>query len=262
MARFTLAGGGTGVLNAITNWLASLNVGLRFSTVLTAILGTVRSAVNFVQSPSTLLVTEKPALKISQVQIDLSHTSYVVTGSNDTGNLQNWTNPTNLQGAENSVFATFGGSATLLVSGVLRGAMAAQPNRPANLVIDQVWLDFYGKAVGLPIVSDLVSGLTLRYRVGGITALEKTLQTINTGTADFSVTPLSFRIDDVANGVFNDGATPALSSALTWANIALLAPDWSAQVILGLVSTIFSADAVRLRVIAHDTWIPPAESLP
>ncbi len=258
MARYILAGGGSGgAAVAVINFPFFTKVAANIGTVLSAIIGYTKPAANVSQSPSTLLVAETPAGHISRVDIELLHGDYVVTGSNDAGNVQNWTNPTNVQGAPNATFATFAGGA-LLESGVLRGTHVAQTNRPSTLIIDKVFLDFYGKAVGLPVVSDLVSNLTLRYRVNTapVAGVEKTLQAISTGTTDFSVTPLSFRIDDVANGVFNDGATPALSTALTWANIALVQSDWSATTILGLVGAVYSADAVKLRVEAHEIWVP------
>jgi hypothetical protein len=241
----------------VINFPFFTNLGLKIGTTLSAIIGNTKVAGNVSQSPSTLLVSEKAAGHISQVNITLLHGDYVVTGSNDTGNVQNWTNPTNVQGAPNASFATFAGGA-ILESGVLRGTHVAQTSRPSTLIIDKVFLDFYGKASGLPVVSDLVSNLTLRYRINTspVAGQEKSLQAISTGTADFSVTPLTFRIDDVANGVFNDGATPALSTALTWANIALVQSDWSATTILGLVGALYSADAVKLRVEAHEVWIP------
>lgn len=247
------------ISGGVVNWLASLRGAVNFGTVLTAIIGTIKAAARVTQSGFTLLSSQKPAGSIPRIFIELAQATHVVTGSNDTGNVTNWTTPTNIQGAPDAAFSTFQG-AVLLGSGVLRGAMVAQFNK-TSLEIGSVYLDFYGKVAGLPVVSDLVSNLTLRYRVGGVTAVEKTLQAISTGANDFSVTPLSFRIDDGA-GKFTDGATPALSTAVTWANIDLLSPDWSASTLAGLVGALYSADAVRLRVNGYTYWYPPTDSLP
>jgi hypothetical protein len=177
-----------------------------------------RPATKIIAPPFTLLATEKPATEMVQQFINLEHKSFVVTMTNDTANVRSWTNPANAQGANNATNAVWDGSLAVAQTGKMHGTLVAQPNRP--YVIDSVWMAVWGSWSGLPVVDDLLSGLTIGYRIGGLTALD--VQTIRRGTR------------------------------VTWANIALLQFYAGGQTLVGVAST-FNVDAIRLRVVAHDT---------
>lgn len=208
-----------------------------------------KSAALVAFGPMTMRVPEKAA-SVLLTKLDLSHTSFVVTAAQDAGGTGTWQNPTNMQGATNATVSTFSGG-LVLGTGKLRGtAMVAQPNRPAILVIDQVYLRYHYKTTGLPVVSDLISQLALGFRINTtpLAGPDKDIAVV-TSNDDFLVAGREIRIDDGA-GKFIDGATAAVSTAVTWANIALIQPYLNAATIAnGLMA--YSVDSVRLRVVAH-----------
>lgn len=240
LRRILLAAAGS-----VTNWLQSQKPAPNFGTVLTARLADNTVAASVSQSSSALKVDEKPAGSVVLIEIDLVHGSFVLVGSNGAGVA--WTNPTNVQGANDGVFATTATGATPTTA-TLSGTTPAQPNRPTQLTIDDVQMSFYGKTVTVGASDSLV----LAYNVAG-DALDTALQTITTALA-FTATPLTFSLLNAGKTAFSNTA----ASAKTWANIATLISRWKPVIVPVTGTMVASADAVKLIVTAHDTWIPPA----
>lgn len=201
-------------------------------------------AVAIINNVGQLTPIEIPAVNMVQIAWDLVHNSFVVAMTNDAANVKSWTNPANAQGANNGTMANWDGSLAIAQTGKMHGTVAAQP-RPADLIIDGVWMALWGTWSGLPVVDDLLSGLTAGYRIGDITALD--VQTIRRGTSSGTDTGTEVRIDNGA-GAFTD----TLSTAVTWANIAALQFWAGGQTLVGVASQ-FNVDAMRLRVLAHVT---------
>lgn len=214
-------------------------------------------------APALLWILQKPAIKISQVSFNLVHGSWVVTAAQDAGGTGTWNNPTRMQAAAQGTqagSATFSGG-LILGTGKLRGTMVAQSNRPTSLIIDEVYLEFSGETTGLPVVSDLISNLQLGYRINTtpIPGVDTTLEQLESNQNFFigGSGGKLFRINRTGadSGKFTDGATAAVSTDVTWANIARVQPYFSATTIAtGAMD--YYADAVRLTVIAHEDWLP------
>lgn len=203
--------------------------------------------------PATLVgARQRSGGNIVHIKFDLTHQSFIATAANRATNTQNWTNPANAQGPPNASAATWGNPLSILSTGTLNGTLFGQSNRPASLAITAVYLQFYSKASGLPIVDDLLSGASLGLFVNTspVPGPDKVLARHGINYDNFAAGE-EFRIDDGA-GKFIDGATPALSTAVTWANIALLVPYFKGDAIVGVNPTV-SADACRLRVVASET---------
>lgn len=224
--------------------------------------GTVRPnelpAVRQMFAPMILKTAERPAGKIVQVEFDLTHLSYVVTAAQDAAGTGTWQNPTNIQGQEQGTQAgssSYAGG-LLLGSAKLRGtAMVAQANRPSTLVIDAVYLRFHYQTTGLPIVSDLISNLVLGYGLNQLPPNDITVATI-TVNEDFLVAGREIQIADSGHYLNAAGGQAFIPNiGPTWANIAALQPYFGATTIANGLMTYY-ADAVRLRVVAHETWNP------
>lgn len=212
-------------------------------------------------TPMQMVTTEKVAPNIVQVTFDLIHGNWVQTGTafQDTGG--NWNNVANMEGAGQGTEA---GSASLdegivLTQGTIRGNHAAQPNRPADLVIlngaaagtNGVWLDFYtkGRGITLGVLSSLVHGF--RFNTTPIPGTDTAMGSPSP-VHDNLVTPRSVRIDNAGANNFLD----ALSTPLTWANVALVQPYCTGTILVDAGLAHFYVDAVKLRVFALATWNP------
>ena len=242
-------------MSPITQSGTKVTAGTKQTNVLTA-KAPENPATKLTLAPIRATALEKPASKILQIRFDLTHKSNVVTAAVDAGATGTWNNPTNIQGPRDAAVATFSGG-LVLGTGKLRGtAMVAQPNRPATLLIDSVSLRYYYKTAGIPAVSDLISSLAVGFRINTspIAGVDKDVHSVSAGNEDFLVAGNSFRIDDGA-GKFIDGASPAVSTAVTWANIALLQPYLNASTIANGLMT-YTADAIDLTVVAHEVEIP------
>lgn len=196
-------------------------------------------------SPMKMLSAEKPASEMVQVRFDLEHKSFVQVMTNRTGNTRDWTNLANAQGANNGTKANWDGSLALLQTGTMLGTTVAQSNRPASLIIDAVYVAVWGDWAGLPIVADITSSLSWYYRLGTVIGTEVLMAQRRTGSGSDSGT--EFRIDNGA-GAFTD----TLATAVTWANIATIQLGAQGATLVGVAAQ-FNVDAMRLRVVAHET---------
>lgn len=195
-------------------------------------------------APFVAKTLERPATNMTEAFITGEHKSFVVTFTNDLANTRNWTALANAQGANNGTNANWDGSLSLAQLGTMHGTLVAQPNR-GSMVIDAVYLAVWGSWSGLPVIDDLLSGLTTGYRIGGITALD--VQVLRRGVSSGSDVGTEVRIDNSA-GAFTD----TLGTAVTWTNIAALEFWAKGQTLIG-VSSQFNIDAMRLRVVFHET---------
>lgn len=259
------------IISGLVNWLARTKVGVRLASIIRLVANqkpavklspaasrlTVaqKPAVKLSQSSSRMTVPQKPAYNVTQIAFNLVHMSHIVTAANRVTSTQNWTNPANAQGAPNGVFATWGNPLSILSTGTLNGTMIAQPapaaGRPASLVIDEIYLRFYSKATGLPLIDDLLSGSTVGFFINTAPVAGTDTVLLRHGlNYDNVATGEEFRIDNGA-GAFID----TLGTAVTWANVSLIVPYFKGDAIVGVNPTI-SADACRLRVVAHEVWNP------
>lgn len=241
---------GGGVVSAVVNWLARVKPATAVRTVGRFLIAFPRLGTTVRLAPFRLLSAQKPATSAVRASFDLVHKSYVVTAAVDAGATGTWNNPTNIQGTEQGTqagSATFSGG-IVLGTGKLRGtAMVTQPTR-GTLIIDEVWLRFHYQTIGLPVVSDLISQLALGYRINTtVPTVDKDVQVV-TSNDNYLVAGREFRIDNGA-GAFTD----VVGTAVTWENITLLQPYFSATTILNGLMTYY-ADAIRLRVVAHTVY--------
>lgn len=228
--------------------------GTRLTSIYTGTLRLVaRPGVRFsFDAPLRVLMAQRPGTNVVQATIVGTHLSHVVTAAQDAGGTGTWQNPTNMQGSPEGTRAgssTFAGG-LILGTGKLRGtALVAQANRAYQ--IDSVWLRFHYETSGLAVVSDLISQLALGFRIGTspLPGPDRDMAVIS-ANENFLVAGREIRIDDGA-GKFLDGVSAAVSTPVTWANIALLQPYFSASTIAnGLMS--YYADGIRLRVEFSD----------
>lgn len=239
-----------GVVSAVVNWLARVKPATAVRTVGRFLIAFPKLATTVRLAPFRLLSVQKPAVSAVRASFDLVHKSYVATAAQDAGGTGTWNNPTFIQGQEQGTqagSATFSGG-LVLGTGKLRGTLVTQPTR-GTLIIDEVWLRFHYQTTGLPVVSDLISQLALGYRVNTapVAGADKDVVVV-TSNDNYLVAGREFRIDNGA-GAFTD----VLGTAVTWANITLIQPYFSATTILNGLMT-YHADAVRLRVVAHTVY--------
>lgn len=215
-----------------------------------------KAALKLAGAASRMLVSGKPASNITQVDIDLSHTSFIVTAANRVGNTTNWTNPANAQDAPDATHATWTNTlAILTLNNAIDGTMVAQSNRPSTLLIKEVWLQFYSSASGLPIVDDLLSGVTLGYFINTAPVAGSDTTCTRHGINYNALAGEEFRIDDGDGSNFTDTTVPPGGTPITWANIALIKPWAKASSVVGIAPSATLA-AIRLRVVAEEIWNP------
>ena len=178
---------------------------------------------------------ERGAGHITRIKTDLAHTSSVQPGtaSQDAGG--SWTNIARIEGAPDGLAATLTGGLTLR-TGTLRGGMAAQPNRPASLVVSHVELRYRVRITSIALLESLV----LAWRVGNGVA-----RTAFTLTAD--TTGLQVFVADLTPILTGPGG-----EGVSWATMAAIQPIVTGNTIVNS-DTVFEVDSVSINIVASET---------
>jgi hypothetical protein len=247
------------VVEAVVNWLTPATPGFRTETVLEATLATNTPAGKITNQVGDLLATEKSAGRIIEVTFTLTHQRPVRSGgtSEDAGG--QWSDDARIEGNPDVSEA---GSAHLdealaIASGTLRGLFDAQPSRPASLIIDQVWLEWYTRGNGaLAGTSTLKRGF--RINSSPAPGLDSDLPGATVNVHDNFSSAYTQRIDD-GSGFFLTGQLGAAGlEPVTWENIALIQVYFAGTVVAntGAGNSRYFANGARLTVFAHETWTP------
>lgn len=178
---------------------------------------------------------EHSAGRIARIKTDLAHTSSIQAGTatQDTGGA--WTNVARIEGEPDGLGATLTGGLTVR-TGTLRGAMAAQPNRPASLVVSHVELRYRVRVTSIAVLESLV----LAWRVG--TGLARTAFALTSDT-----TGLQTFVADLTPVLTGPGG-----EGLSWATMASIQPVVTGNTVVGS-DTILEVDSVNINIVASET---------